>query len=156
MIKKGIIGIIALLLFVTNIAFTQHPQEKRIRILQQYKKLEMLRILDLSDQEEEQVLPLINEINEKRESNFNKQRRLVHIIEKAVKSDADEKKIAELIDTLMINQQEFGENNRKMYAKIRSFIPEKKFAKFLLFQLQFGKHLREQMEMRKTRQKPGY
>ncbi|MEA3475273.1 MAG: hypothetical protein U9R23_02330 [Candidatus Cloacimonadota bacterium] len=148
--KVSRITVIAIiLLLITGVAFakTQAPiQGKKREIVRQYRTLELLKILDLSEEESEVVLPILKEIDKNRETFYFQQQQLLNEIEFAIKQNEGEAKIAELNNKLMKLPKEFENKRAKFYSKLRSHLSEEQFAKFLVFNRRFKKLLQERIK----------
>lgn len=144
--KKIFLGILILTIFITNLVCSQPKHDEKFRILKQYRKLELLKQLNLSEDQELTVLPLLNDIDQNREQQFKKHKEVSLKIEKALKKSGNEKELRKLTTELMENEKALQERERKLYINLRDNIGERKFAEYLLFQINFGRHLREKMD----------
>lgn len=148
--KVSRITVIAIiLLLITGVAFTktQAPiQGKKREIVRQYRTLELLKILDLSEEESEVVLPVLKEIDKNRETFHFQQQQFLNEIEFAIKQNEDEAKISELNNKFMKLPKDFENKRAKLYNKLRSHLSEEQFAKFLVFNRKFTKQLQERIK----------
>ncbi len=148
--KVSRITVIAIiLLLITGVAFAkpQAPiQGKKREVVKQYRTLELLKILDLSEEESEVVLPILKEIDKNRETFYFQQQQFLNEIEFAIKQNEDEAKIAELNNKLMNLPKDFENKRAKLYNKLRSHLSEEQFAKFLVFNRKFTKQLQERIK----------
>lgn len=148
--KVSRITVIAIiLLLITGVAFakTQSPiQGKKREIVRQYRTLELLKILDLSEEESEVVLPVLKEIDKNRETFHFQQQQFLNEIEFAIKQNEDETKISELNNKFMKLPKDFENKRAKLYNKLRSHLSEEQFAKFLVFNRKFTKQLQERIK----------
>jgi len=148
--KVSRITVIAIiLLLITGVAFakTQSPiQGKKREIVRQYRTLELLKILDLSEEESEVVLPVLKEIDKNRETFHFQQQQFLNEIEFAIKQNEDETKISELNNKLIKLQKDFEKEKIKLHEKLRSHLSEEQFAKFLVFNRKFAEQLRERVK----------
>jgi len=148
--KVSRITVIAIiLLLITGVAFAKTQaliQGKKREIVRQYRTLELLKILDLSEEESEVVLPILKEIDKNRETFYFQQQQFLNEIEFAIKQNEDETKISELNNKFMKLPKDFENKRAKLYNKLRSHLSEEQFAKFLVFNRKFTKQLQERVK----------
>jgi len=144
-----ITAIAIILLLIAGSAFAQKPgvnPGRKGEIVKQYRTLELLKILDLSEEESEAVLPVLKEIDKNRETFYFQQQQFLNEIEFAIKQNENEAKIAELNNKLMNLPKDFENKRAKLYNKLRSHLSEEQFAKFLVFNRKFAKQLQERVK----------
>ena len=145
--KSKIIAIAIILLLIATVAFAQPKiarKEKRAEIVKQYRTLEMLKVLDLSEEESEEVLPILKEIEKNREEFHFNQNQIINEIEFALKQEST-KDLEELNDKIVELHKDFEKEKVKLHNKLRSSLSEEQFAKFIVFTRNFGEHLHEKM-----------
>lgn len=126
--------------------FGQDKSDNRFKIIKQYRKLELLKTLDLPEENEAVVLPLLNKVEKNRETHFDNQKSITQKLRKALEKPKDDKKIKKLITELMGNEEIFQKKEKKLSLELQKHIGHEKFAKYLLFQMYFGRQIRDKMD----------
>ncbi|MCK4339272.1 MAG: hypothetical protein KAW87_04715 [Candidatus Cloacimonetes bacterium] len=144
-----IVVIAVIILLISGSVFAQKfgpdPGKKK-EILTQYRDLELLKILDLTEEESGKVLPIVKEIDKNRETFHFKSKQILEEIEFSLKHNEDETKISELNNKLIKLEKDFNKEKTKLHEKLRSYLSEEKYAKFLLFNRDFAKKLKERIK----------
>jgi Spy/CpxP family protein refolding chaperone len=144
-----ITAIAIILLLIAGSAFAQksgaNPGRKG-EIVKQYRTLELLKVLDLSETESKEVLPILKAIDKNRETFQFQRQQAINEIEFALKHNEPEAKITGLNNKLMKLQKEFETERTKLYERLRSQLTEEQFAKFIVFNCSFEKRLRERLQ----------
>ncbi|MBL7108351.1 MAG: hypothetical protein ISS38_03555 [Candidatus Cloacimonetes bacterium] len=153
--KSKIIAIAVVLLLVVTAAFAKQKgkdcHKKGGEVVGQYRTLEMLKVLDLTEGESEDVLPIIAEIGKNRETFHFERNQTINEIEFAIKQE-ETSNLKELSDKLLELQKNFDKERVKLFKKLRSNLSEEQFAKFIIFNRSFGSRLHEKMsKMKKER-----
>ncbi len=144
-----IVVIAVIILLISSAVFAQKfgpdPGKKK-ELVKQYRDLELLKILDLTEEESGKVLPIIKEIDKNRETFHFKFKQVLEEIEFALMHNEDEAKISELNNKLIKLQKDFEKERTKLHEKLRSHLSEEQYAKFLLFNIDFVKKLKERIK----------
>lgn len=144
-----IVVIAVIILLISGSVFAQKfgpdPGKKK-ELVKQYRDLELLKILDLTEEESGKVLPIIKEIDKNRETFHFKFKQVLEEIEFALMHNEDEAKISELNNKLIKLQKDFEKERTKLHEKLRSYLSEEQYAKFLIFNLNFVKQLKERIK----------
>lgn len=144
-----IVVIAVIILLISGSVFAQKfgpdPGKKK-ELVKQYRDLELLKILDLTEEESGKVLPIIKEIDKNRETFHFKFKQVLEEIEFALMHNEDEAKISELNNKLIKLQKDFEKERIKLHEKLRSYLSEEQYAKFLIFNLNFVKQLKERIK----------
>lgn len=144
-----IVVIAVIILLISGSVFAQKfgpdPGKKK-ELVKQYRDLELLKILDLTEEESGKVLPIIKEIDKNRETFHFKFKQVLEEIEFALMHNEDEAKISELNNKLIKLQKDFEKERTKLHEKLRSHLSEEQYAKFLIFNLNFVKQLKERIK----------
>jgi len=145
---QKVIVLLCMLLVISSIAYAQqyqpHPMGKHKELITQYRDLEMLKALDLTQEESQSALPIIKDIDKNRESFHENQNNVLNEIEKALDAK-NSKDLSRHIDKFIKVQVDFEQEQLKLYQKLRKNLPEEKFALYILFMRQFGKKLQEKI-----------
>ncbi|MBC8525259.1 MAG: hypothetical protein H8D22_00055 [Candidatus Cloacimonetes bacterium] len=142
-----IIAVAIILLLISTTAFANpkgHFPHQKGEIVKQYRTLEMLKVLDLSEEESEGVLPILKEIEKNRETFHFERKQTINEIEFAIKQE-NIKGLEALNDKLLEMHKNFEKEREKLYQKLRSHLTEEQFAKFIVFNRSFGEQLHEKI-----------
>ncbi len=121
--------------------------EDLVETLEIYMIAKMKRTLDLSPEQQETVIPLIEDLSASRRA-FNRERRLVlmrlrPLVEDPQASDAE---IRESLARLRQAETAFEEKERRSLDAIRSALTPRQEAKFILFQERFRREIQERLQ----------
>lgn len=144
-----IVLITIVILLISSSVFANkscHNPGQKKEILTQYRDLKLLKVLDLTEEESEKVLPIIKEIDKNRETFHFKSKQILEEIEFSLKQNEDETKISELNNKLIKLEKDFNKEKTKLHEKLRSYLSEEQYAKFLLFNRNFVKQLKERLK----------
>ncbi|HEX37250.1 MAG TPA: hypothetical protein ENG70_00065 [Candidatus Cloacimonetes bacterium] len=145
---KKVTILLVLVLLVNSIIYAQkfqpHPMGKHKELITQYRDLEMLKALDLSQEESKVALPIIKDIDKNRESFYENQNNVLNEIEKSL-SDNNMKELSKNVDKFIEVQKNFEKDRLELFKKLRKNLPEEKFARYILFMRQFGRNLQEKI-----------
>ncbi len=124
--------------------FPPHPMGKHKELIMQYRDLEMLKALNLTQEESQIALPIIKDIDNNRETFHETQNDILNEIESALDKD-DKKVLSQQIDSFIEAQKDFEERQDDLYTKLRKNLSDEKFARYILFMRNFGKTLQEKI-----------
>lgn len=121
--------------------------EDLVETLEIYMIAKMKRALDLSPEQQERVIPLIEDLSASRRA-FNHERRLVlmrlrPLVEDPQASDAE---IRESLARMDRAESEFKEKERRSLEAIRSALTPRQEAKFILFRERFRREIQERLQ----------
>jgi len=149
--KKLILIVMGMLIFST-VAFAQpgfmHPMDEHKKVILQLRNLELLKTLDLSDEQSMRVLPIIKDIDNLMSDSYEAHHAIMNELEIALNNN-DKKKITKNIDLLLAQESELNKKKSVLYKKIRNALGEDKFGRYLLFMQSFGKDLQDKIRMMK-------
>jgi len=149
--KKLVLLVIGLMIF-SAAAFAQpgfmHPMDEHKKVIIQLRNLELLKILDLSDEQSMRVLPIIKDIDNLMSDSFEAHHVIMNDLELALDKN-DKKEIAKNIDLLLAQESELDKNKSMLYEKLRNELGEEKFGRYLLFMQSFGRDLQDKIRMMK-------
>ncbi len=149
--KKLVLLVMGLLIF-SAAAFAQpgfmHPMDEHKKVIIQLRNLELLKILDLSDEQSMRVLPIIKDIDNLMGDSFKAHHVIMNDLEIALDKN-DKKEIAKNIDLLLAQESELDKNKSVLYEKLRNELGEEKFGRYLLFMQSFGRDLQDKIKMMK-------
>ena len=150
--------LIAVLLVSENAPGQRHrpPPEKREgpmpERLERFKKMRMIEVLDLNEEDAVRFTAKRNAHEKKMREMMDGRREAVDAVEEKVRDKADAQEYQKIIDKILdIDQQMFAER-RRFQDELRHTLTAEQFAKFVVFERNFEKHLRDAMdEMRRDR-----
>ncbi|MCD6329757.1 MAG: hypothetical protein J7M10_05325 [Candidatus Cloacimonetes bacterium] len=149
--KKILLFILGMLIF-SSIAFAQswHPQSKgeNKKVLLQLRNLELLKILNLTNEQSMKVLPIIKDIDNLMGDSFESHRAIMNDLEVALDNN-DKKEIAKNVDLLLVQESELNKKKSVLYQKLRDELGEENFGRYLLFMQSFGRDLQDKIRMMK-------
>lgn len=149
MYKKAILLLISAL-FISGIVFAQpgrfHPSGEHKKIIMQFRNLELLKALNLTDEESEIALPIIKDIDLLMENSYDTHIKVMNNL-KAALDDNDNKEITKNIDLLLTQEEELNKKRTVLYKELRKALGEEKFARYLIFMQSFGRDLQDKIKM---------
>ncbi|MBN2017578.1 MAG: hypothetical protein JW794_05560 [Candidatus Cloacimonetes bacterium] len=148
--NKKLVLIVISILLISGIAYSQpghfHPMGDQKKVILQLRNLELLKALDLSDEESEKVLPVIKDIDLLMESSYDTHKMVVKNLKDGLKAE-NKKEITKNIDLLITHEHETNTKRVELYKKLRKTLGEEKFAEYLIFMESFGRDLQDKVRM---------
>lgn len=125
-------------------------------IIQQYRSLELLKTLELSEEQSHLVLPVIKEIEVAREEHFTQYHQKLDELAAVLEDEKPSaKKLKELSSELFELQRTHWETEQRNMQRLGAELTEEQFARYLLFENRFQQRLRQRvMEYQKSHQMP--
>ncbi len=170
--KKYIFGIFVMLSLTifTGQGFCQPPEDfkkppskeqiekikKRVETLKIWR---LTKILDLDEETASRLFPLINKYDKRRFVIEQSMRKDMRKLRKSVDT-ASPDKLRDIIKRLEDNHRELQEINYAEKEELKDILPVRKFAKFIIFQQDFNREMKEiiaevrKRHTRKLREKP--
>ena len=150
--NKKILLLISGLLILSTVVFAQpwqpHPMSEHKEIIIQLRNLELLKILDLNEEQSMRVLPIIKDIDKLMGNFYDTHHQIMKELETALDNN-DKKEISKSIDKLLIQQVELNKKKAVLYKKLRNELTEDQFARYLIFIQRFGRELQDKIKMMK-------
>ncbi|HHI87611.1 MAG TPA: hypothetical protein ENK03_01560 [Candidatus Cloacimonetes bacterium] len=158
--NKKILLLILGLLILSTVVYAQpwqpHPMTEHKEIIIQLRNLELLKILDLSEEQSMRVLPIIKDIDKLLGNFHDTHHQIMTELETALDNN-DKKEISKNIDKLLIQQAELNKKKAVLYKKLRDELTEDQFARYLIFIQRFGRELQDKIKkMKEIKQFPGH
>ncbi len=148
--NKQILLIVAGMLIFSTVAFTQplgsHPMGENKKIIMQLRNLELLKTLDLTEEQSMKVLPIIKDIDKLMSEFYDTHHQIMKELETALDNN-NKKAVTKNIDKLLQQDVELNKKKAVLYKKLRDEITEDKFARYLIFIQRFGKELQDKIKM---------
>ena len=149
--KKILLLVIGMLIFSTTM-FAQpgfmHPKDEHKKVITQLRNLELLKTLDLTDEQSMRVLPIIKDIDNLMSDSYEAHHAIMNELEIALNNN-DKKKITKNIDLLLAQESELDKKKSELYKKLRNELGEEKFGRYLIFMQSFGRDLQDKIRMMK-------
>ncbi|MFC2131703.1 hypothetical protein ACFLSQ_09735 [Bacteroidota bacterium] len=145
---RSILLTISLLLFFTAIDTSAQPPHKAMDRIKQMKKMKLLDILDLSEEEADKFIVRYNSWDKKIDKQKEKIDKLADELMEAVKGDTPKEELKKK-SGILLNAQEkfFGLQVEKLHA-MKAILDVKNYARFLIFEDRFPKELGKMMMRR--------
>jgi Spy/CpxP family protein refolding chaperone len=111
-----------------------------------YMMARMKRALDLSDEQQQKVIPLVQELSDARQE-FNRERRVLLMRLRSLVDDpeATEQEIREVLDRLEEAQGRFRQQETGSQSRIRSLLTPLQQARFIFFQEEFRRDMEQRL-----------
>jgi hypothetical protein len=133
---------IVLLLLVISYGFAQsQPANKAKERISMMKKMKLMEILNLNEDEAEKFLAKYTVYEKKVDEQRMAVDKAADELSKALKKDASKDDIAKMTDNLMDNQVKLNEVYIDKLKAFKSVLDTKEYAKFLVFESKFMKEL---------------
>lgn len=143
---------IVLIAFV--LSANAQPPERMGERMQALKKIKLLEVLDLKEEESDKFLIKYNAIEKNIREKQEQLRDISEDLEDALRDNKDDKELANLSSKLLKAHQEFQEATGKRFTDIKEVLNEKQFAKYLVFEKKFLEKMKEMLKDRKDRPDP--
>jgi len=160
---KGKIIILSLLLLVIPSFVYAHPYEdegKKMHspVMERIETLRMWQLtkaLDLDEETASRLFPILNEYDKKRDKIERQIGDNIRALKKALKED-DASKIMKLTDDIQQKREKLCRINRQEMEEISRVLDFRQQAKYLLFQYNFRRHLRDIIYRARKRHEEGH
>ncbi|MBC8383582.1 MAG: hypothetical protein H8E22_07265, partial [Candidatus Cloacimonetes bacterium] len=150
--NKKIVLLISGLLILSTVVYAQqwqpHPMGEHKKIILQLRNLELLKILDLNDEQSMKVLPIIKDIDKLMGDFHDTHLAIMKELETALDNN-DKKEISKNIDKLIMQDVELNKKKAVLYKKLRDELTEDQFARYLIFIQRFGRELQDKIKRMK-------
>ncbi|MDP8227008.1 MAG: hypothetical protein P9L89_05155 [Candidatus Celaenobacter polaris] len=148
--NRKILLLVAGMLIFSTVAFTQlwgsHPMGENKKIIMQLRNLELLKTLDLTEEQSMKVLPIIKDIDKLMSEFYDTHHQIMKELETALDNN-NKKAVTKNIDKLLQQDVELNKKKAVLYKKLRDEITEDKFARYLIFIQRFGRELQDKIRM---------
>ncbi len=131
------------------------PEEKDPReIIEKVRIYKLTEELDLSEEQITKFFPRLKEMR-KNEQEFHKQRNeIVQELKELLKTKAEEEKIVKLLNKLQELQKKRVESQLKEAEEIRQILTPEQQARFIIFQEEFEREIRDMIREIRGRRQP--
>jgi hypothetical protein len=162
--KKYVLIIGLLLLFVGNLTAQQHQHRWGMRHqdkIEELKKMKMIEELNLDEETSVRFFARRNKHKEKMKQLMNMRDSILSEIDKKLNSDANQEAFDVLINSINKTEQKINQERRDFFQSLDDILDEKQIAKLILFEHEFHQKLRDLIFKRRgmgppQRQKPGF
>lgn len=130
------------------------PPERMGERMQALKKIKLLEVLDLKEEESDKFLIKYNSVEKNIREKQDQIRDISEELEDALRDNKDDKELANLSSKLLKAHQEFQDAISRRFTDIKGILNEKQFAKYLVFEKKFLDKMKEILKDRKDRPDP--
>lgn len=133
-----------------------HSRSPNREIVRQYRSLELLKTLNLSEEQSNRILPIISDIESAREEYFTQyQSKLDELAEALKQEKPSEKELRKLNNEILELQRIHCETLNEDMQRLASELTQEQFARYLLFENRFQLRLRKRIsEYHEKREMP--
>lgn len=154
--KSSLILIAGLLVVAPCIALSQPfgpPQDRRPgERIEQLKKVRLVEMLDLTEEQSVRFFARMNEFENQGRDLHKQKMELLDKVERLVRNDAEEKEFEKIFPEIKAVDEKILLEREKFFAGLSDLLNTQQRGKFLLFERQFERELREAMkEVRQRR-----
>ena len=150
---------LALIIFAVTTGYAQHRGMMRRgdgenpERLQRFRMMRLVQSLDLSEEESVRFFAKQNAHEETRRNLMKERNNVLDEMKDAAKSKPDGKDIQKNIDRVLESDQKMFDERKRFQKELREFLSADKFARYLVFERNFGTKLREAMQQRNEMQR---
>ena len=142
--KKILLFVVLIGLAISSNAISQPAEFARER-METLKLVKLLEILDLNEDEADKFIGKYKSLEKAIKDKSDKLDILNDELRLALKKDANDKEIKELTDKFLVVQNEFFMATMDKLKSMQSLLNQKNYAKFLIFEMNFHKKLRNKL-----------
>ncbi len=142
--KKMLLFVVLIGFAISSNAISQPAEFARER-METLKLVKILEILDLKEDEADKFIGKYKSLEKAVKDKSDKLEILNDELRLALKKDANDKEIKELTDKFLVVQNEFFMANMEKLKSMQSFLNQQNYAKFLIFEMNFHKKLRNML-----------
>jgi Spy/CpxP family protein refolding chaperone len=121
----------------------EHPMGRPMERMERLKKVRMIEMLSLSEDQSSRFFARLNEHENRRRELMKAKGESLDKVERLVRNRADEKEIEKVFAEVADAEGRFAEENQRFFAGLKDLLTVEQRAKFLLFERQFERELRE-------------
>ncbi len=153
---NSMIKISLLVVIVLSFTFSVNaqPPERMGERMQALKKIKLLEILDLKEEESDKFLIKYNALEKNIKEKQYQLRDVSDDLEDALRDNGDDKELAELSSKVIKAHKDFQDAVSKRFTEIKEVLNDKQFAQYLVFEKKFLDKVKEILKDRKDRPDP--
>jgi len=153
---NSMIKISLLVVIVLSFTFSVNaqPPERMGERMQALKKIKLLEILDLKEEESDKFLVKYNALEKNIKEKQDQLKDVSDDLEDALRDNKDDKELAELSSKVLKAHKDFQDAVSKRFTEMKEVLNEKQFAKYLVFEKKFLDKVKEILKDRKDRPDP--
>lgn len=144
----------AAVLFAIVATVNAQPPERMGERMQALKKIKLLEVLDLNEEEADKFLVKYNAVEKNIRDKQDQLKEVSDDLEDALRDNKDEKELATLNSKLLKAHNEFQDATSKRFTDLREVLNEKQFSKYLVFEKKFLEKMKEMLKDRRERPDP--
>ncbi|MFN0156748.1 MAG: hypothetical protein ACKVRP_01595 [Bacteroidota bacterium] len=135
--------------------FGPPPDGRHGERIDQLKKVRLVEMLDLNEEQSVRFFARLNESENKRRDLQKQKMDLLDRSERLMRNEADEKEFEKIFPEIMAVDQKMLQEKEKFFTGLTDLLSVSQRAKFLLFERQFERELRDAMKQVRRRRQPG-
>jgi Spy/CpxP family protein refolding chaperone len=121
------------------------PAERHLERVEHFKKVRLIEILDMKEDQSVRFFARMNEHEKMKRELMQEKMKALDKIERLVRNKADEKEFEAIFPEVAAVEGRIAEEDRNFQLGLRDVLSAEQRAKFLLFERQFERELREAM-----------
>ncbi len=114
--------------------------------LDKFRKMKLIEALKLNEEDAVRFFAKQSAHEDKVRELMKSRNEAVDDLEKAARDDSDQKNLGPLADKLMATDQKIFEERQRYQNEMRQFLTIERFARFLVFERNFGRQVRDALE----------
>jgi homogentisate 1,2-dioxygenase len=132
--------------------FGPPTDQKPFERIEQFKKVRLIEMLDLKEDQSVRFLARMKDFDNQRRDLMKSKMDLLDKIERLVRNDADDKEFEAMFPQVSAVDKRMMELNQQFFNGLGDILTVKQRGKYLLFERQFERELREAMRETRRRQ----
>lgn len=150
--KIWVIGIIALFIIFSFDSYSQRRWRSdlhgkgRPEKLEKYRKMRLIEVLKLNEEESVRFFAKQNAHEEKIREIMKSRNNALNEIKNIMEKDPDSKEIDKQFDTILAIDRDIFNERQNYQNELRKFLTPEQFGKYLVFEMEFGRQVREAIE----------
>jgi hypothetical protein len=131
------------------------PEHRPFERIEQWKKVRLIEMLDLKEEQSVRFLARLNEHEGNRRDLMKEKGEALDRIERLVRNHADEKEFEKVFPEVAVVDDKIAEEGKRFFANLSDILSAEQRGKFMLFERHFERELREAMrEVQRRRGHP--
>jgi hypothetical protein len=152
-------GVLAALIFASSLALAQppdrSPDQRPFERVEQWKKVRLIEMLSLSEDQSVRFFARLNEHDNTRRSLIKEKGEALDRIERLVRNKAEGPEYEKVIPDIMAADAKIHDEQKRFFGSLGDILSSEQRAKLLLFERHFERELREAMRETQKRRLRG-
>lgn len=145
--------VVALCIVASTLAQAQPPGGPPLERIERFKKMRMLEVLGLGEEQSARFIARYNEQENRRRELMKERDALLDKLEGLLRSKADEQEYEKLFADIIAINRRIGEERLAFFTGLKDLLTIEQRAKLLLFERRFEHELREAMREAQQRRR---